>query len=178
MVGEEEIVLAQTELPRHPLGQDRSQAKEAFRELTWQHFDAMVQELAQAIRKDLEPDAGGGGAHGGGFVGGAVARVLHCDFYPVRISRRSRDRVVRSSPRIFGEMPRELKGKRTIIVDDVAASGDTLELAQTLAQKVGAREVATACLVAREGGYQPRWSVLTTNELMIFPWDYDFHELQ
>jgi len=50
-------------------------------------------------------------------------------------------------------MPRELKGKRVLIVDDVVSSGDTLELATALARKVGAREVNTASLVARPGGF-------------------------
>src|SRR5438132_1697643 len=80
---------------------------------------------------------------GGVFVGGAIAAALAADFYPVRISRRSRDKVVRRSPRMFGEMPRQLKGKKVLIVDDVAASGDTLELAKALAAKVGAKSVET-----------------------------------
>lgn len=171
--GDDVVLSPQSELPRHPFGQDRSTARTSFRELTWQRFDAMVQELARAIQEGFEPDAVVGVAHGGVFVGGAVARALRCDFYPVRISRRSRDKVVHSSPRVYGEMPKELKGKRVVVVDDVAASGDTLELAQVLAKKVGAREFATACLVARAGGYQPRWSALTTDELVVFPWDYE-----
>jgi hypoxanthine phosphoribosyltransferase len=171
--GDGVVLSPQSELPRHPLGQDRSRARTSFRELTWQRFDTLVQELARAIQEGFGPDAVVGVAHGGVFVGGAVARALRCDFYPVRISRRSRDRVVRSTPRVFGEMPKELKGKRVVVVDDVAASGDTLELAQALAKKVGVRELATACLVAREGGYQPRWAAITTDELVVFPWDYE-----
>jgi hypoxanthine phosphoribosyltransferase len=70
-------------------------------------------------------------------------------------------------------MPRELKAKRVLVVDDVAASGDTLELACKLAVKAGAKEVTTATLVSRENGYQPGWSALTTKALVVFPWDYE-----
>jgi hypoxanthine phosphoribosyltransferase len=132
----------------------------------------MVQALARRIQKTFKPQAVVGVAHGGVFVGGAIASALACEFYPVRISRRSRDQKRRKSPRMFGAMPRELKGKRVLVVDDVAASGDTLQLARSLAKKVGAIQVSTACLVSRESGYEPDWTALTTDELVIFPWDY------
>lgn len=135
----------------------------------------MVGELARAIRGSAKPQLVVGVAHGGVFVGGALARALGCEFVPVRITRRSRDTAPRAGPRgpkMLGQMPRELKGKRVLIVDDVAASGDTLELARTLARKAGARQVLTAVLLEREGGYTPDWSALESDELVIFPWDY------
>lgn len=172
----DDVVLSpQSELPRHPQGQDRSQARTPIRELTWAHLDAAAQELARNIRKKLKPDAVVGVAHGGVFVGGAVAKALACEFFPVRISRRSRDKA-RGAPRMYGEMPVELSGKRVLVVDDVAASGETLELARELALKVGARNVATACLVSREGGFQPDWVALVTSDLVVFPWDYNLLE--
>ncbi|MHB8874777.1 MAG: phosphoribosyltransferase [Myxococcaceae bacterium] len=156
-----------------PAGTDRSGGKSQFRELTWAQFDRLVQSLARQIGQSFKPEAVVGVAHGGVFVGGAIASALSCEFYPVRISRRSRDKVVRSRPQMFGKMPAELKGRRVLVVDDVAASGETLELARTLAGKVGAKEVATACLVSRPGGYAPTWTALPTDEFFVFPWDYD-----
>jgi hypoxanthine phosphoribosyltransferase len=69
-------------------------------------------------------------------------------------------------------MPRELRGRRVLIVDDVSASGDTLELARTLAQKAGARWVRTAVLVRRLKGYSPDFAAVRTDDLVVFPWDY------
>ncbi len=112
-------------------------------------------------------------AKGGVFVGGALAGLLSRDFYPVRISRRSRDRVVRRRPKVFGRMPAELSGKRVLIVDDVVASGDTLQLACDRAREAGAAEVQSAALVAREGGPRPDYFALETADLVVFPWDYD-----
>jgi len=154
-------------------GSDRSRQKSQFREISWAQFDRLVQGLARQIQKHYAPQAVVGVAHGGVFVGGAIASALACDFYPVRISRRSRDRVVRVRPRMFGKMPAELKGRRVLVVDDVAASGDTLELARALAKKAGAREVATACLLSRPGGFAPDWTALPTDEFFVFPWDYE-----
>lgn len=163
----------EAEVPPAVLGQDRSRQRTRFRELTWAQFDTLVQGLAREISQSFEPDAVVGVAHGGVFVGGAMARSLSREFFPVRISRRSRDKGPTDEPRIYGEMPAELKGRRVLIVDDVAASGDTLELAKALARKAGAKEVATACLVSREQGYSPDWCAVQTDDLVVFPWDYD-----
>lgn len=156
-----------------PRGSDRSDRKSAVRDLTWVEFDRMVQAMARKIQRTFHPDAVVGVAHGGVFVGGAIAGALGCDFYAVRITRRSRDKRVRKSPRLFGKMPRELKGKRVLVVDDVAASGETLKLACALALKVGAKEVSTACLVTQENGYQPGWTAISSDALVVFPWDYE-----
>lgn len=174
----EDVVLApQVEAPRQPTGKDQSRGRHAgIRELTWAAFDGAVQELAGEIRASFEPQAVVGVAHGGVFVGGALSSALGCEFFPVRISRRSRDpgEGARStSPRLSGEMPRELKGRRVLIVDDVASSGDTLELASQLARKVGAKQVKTACLVARPEGFAPDYHALATPGLVVFPWDYE-----
>ncbi|XXF79152.1 phosphoribosyltransferase family protein [Myxococcaceae bacterium GXIMD 01537] len=184
-----DVVLApQAEAPRLPSGRDLStRQKAAVRELSWADFDRAVQSLARSIQKSFAPEAVVGVAHGGVFVGGALSGALGCTFYPVRISRRSRDKasvpgkaakgagkVVRGAqPELAGEMPRELKGLRVLVVDDVAASGETLELATSLALEAGAREVETACLVARPEGFSPDYCALPTDALVVFPWDYD-----
>jgi hypoxanthine phosphoribosyltransferase len=154
-----------------PRGQDRSRQKGTAREWSWSEFDQAVQGLAQQISKSFEPDAVVGIAHGGVFVGGAIARAMGCDFFPVRISRRSRDKQVRSSPQSFQEMPPELKGRKVLLADDVVASGDTLELARALLDKVGVDEVRTACLIGRDN-YPVDWAAVVGDDLFVFPWDY------
>jgi hypoxanthine phosphoribosyltransferase len=169
-----DVVLSpQAEPPRGPLGQDRSAARSAARELTWSQFERRAQSLARTVRQEYAPDAVVGVAHGGVFVGGALAKALGVEFFPVRISRRSRDRVRLDQPKLFGEMPKELKGRRVLVVDDVASSGDTLELAAALAGKVGAREVKTCTLIARPEGFTPGWTGEVTEDFVVFPWDYD-----
>jgi hypoxanthine phosphoribosyltransferase len=170
----DDVVLSpQAEPPRGPLGQDRSGRRSMTTELSWAEFDRRAQSLARKVAKDWAPDAVVGVAHGGVFVGGALAKGLGCEFYPVRISRRSRDHKPTASPKLFGEMPKELKGQKVLVVDDVASSGDTLELAVAKAKKVGAREVRTCTLIARPDGFAPDWTALETDAFWVFPWDYD-----
>lgn len=169
-----DVVLApQAEAPRMPTGRDQSRQRSSVKELSWADFDRAVQGLARALGQAYKAEAVVGVAHGGVFVGGALSSALGCEFFPVRISRRSRDRSDVNKPKLSGEMPRELKGRRVLIVDDVAASGDTLELASALARKAGASEVKTAAMVARPEGYAPDFCALTTQSFVVFPWDYE-----
>ncbi|HVG62625.1 MAG TPA: phosphoribosyltransferase [Hyalangium sp.] len=169
-----DVVLApQAEAPRMPTGRDQSRQRSSVKELSWADFDRAVQEMARAIGKVYKVESVVGVAHGGVFVGGALSSALACEFFPVRITRRSRDRSDVNKPQLSGDLPRELKGRRVLIVDDVAASGDTLEMASTLARKVGARDVKTAVMVARPEGYAPDFCALSTSAFIVFPWDYE-----
>lgn len=151
-------------------GRDRSGEHPSVRELSWADFDRLVQSLALAA-KPFKPEAVVGLVHGGVFVGGALASALKADFFPVRITRRSRDHQALGGA-APDELPMELSGRRVLIVDDVAASGDSLEFALRAAKMRGVRRTATAALVARPGRYQPDYSALDSSELFVFPWDY------
>ncbi len=157
---------------REAIGMDRSNRKGSTRELSWAEFDRQVQALARASLKTFKPQAVVGIAHGGVFVGGAIASALKVDFYPVRITRRSRDLGVRTTPALSEEMPAELKGKRVLLVDDVAGSGDGLEMARRLAKSAGANKLATAALVSRPSGFAPDFVSFTEDTFFVFPWDY------
>ena len=169
----DDLVLApQAEAPRYPMASDRSDPKSSVRELSWAQFDRLVQVLARQIQRTYAADAVVGVAHGGVFVGGAVAGALGCDFFPVRISRRSRDKQPRSNV-VIGEIPPALAGKKVLVVDDVSASGETLELARMLISRVKPVDIKTACLVQRAEGYSPDFIALPTDGFIVFPWDYE-----
>ncbi len=171
----EDVVLApQAEAPRGMARVERRLREGAVKEMSWAEFDRLVQGLSREVKKGFAPDAVVGVVHGGVFVGGAIASALSLEFFPVRISRRSRDKASREGkPTLQGEMPKELRGKKVLVVDDIASSGDTLELAKVLLDKVKAKAVATACLVCKEEGYQPDFLALTHSGLVVFPWDYE-----
>ncbi|HYV49356.1 MAG TPA: phosphoribosyltransferase family protein [Myxococcaceae bacterium] len=163
----------QTQPPPGGLGQDRSAMREPARELTWARVDQLVTSLSRQIKRSFRPDAVVGVAHGGVFAGGAVASALGAEFFPVRISRRSRDHGGPRSIRLSAEIPPKLRNRRVLVVDDVASSGEALELALVLLSRVRARETRTASLIAREGAYAPDWAALTTSDFIVFPWDYE-----
>lgn len=150
---------------------DRSFSRHAAKELSWAEFDREVQALA---RKALgfKAEAVVGIAHGGVFVGGAVASALKVEFFPVRLTRRSRDSETRLPAGLSDDMPKELSGKRVLIVDDICSSGDSLEMATRLAKSAGATKVKTAALVTRPKGASPDFTAFSTDTFFVFPWDY------
>jgi hypothetical protein len=143
-----------------------------LREIPWAAFGEVSRQLAARIGQTFQPDLILGIAKGGVFVGGALAGALACDFVPVRVERRSRD--VEPLPETVGKLP-SLKGKRVLVVDDVANSGGTLAKGRALARKAGARDVRTAVLVVRPDGFRPDWHALETDALVLFGWDYQLH---
>ncbi len=147
--------------------------KRAVREIGWAAFGDVARQLAARIAQRYQADAIVGIAKGGVFVGGALAAALSADFYPVRIEKRSRDV---PSLAAASELP-DLRGKRVLVVDDVAATGQTLAKGRALARKAGAKDVRTAVLVARKKGRaRPDFCCLETSELVLFGWDYQLDE--
>ncbi|WP_373049495.1 phosphoribosyltransferase [Vulgatibacter sp.] len=152
---------------------DRSALQEpGLRELDWQHMAETARTLARQVAKTWSPELVIGVAKGGVFAGEEVATTLGLDFYPVRVGKRSRDAGARA-PAAAASMPAQARGKRVLVVDDIAGSGATLRAAVEAATAAGASEVRTATLVIRAGGFQPDFSCLETADLVVFPWDYE-----
>jgi hypoxanthine phosphoribosyltransferase len=146
--------------------------KKPVREIPWATFGEISRQLAARIGERFQPDLILGIAKGGVFVGGALAGALACDFVPIRVERRSRD--AGPLPEAVAKLP-ALKGKRVLVVDDVANTGNTLLKGRALARKAGARDVRTAVLVARPRGFRPDWHAVETDALVLFGWDYQLH---
>jgi len=143
--------------------------KRAVRELGWAAFGEVARVFAGRIALAYRPSVVVGIAKGGVFAGGAIAAVLGAEFYPVRIEKRRRD--ASPLPEAAAELP-DLRGKKVLVVDDVASTGATLARARALARKARAKEVRTAVLVARPRGARPDFAAFETDELVLFGWDY------
>ena len=167
----EQLLSPQSELPRELLGQDRSGSRHLVREMSWAQFDGAVQAMAREIAAAYTCDLVVGIAPGGLYVGSALASALGKPFHPVRILGRTRDPLTGRMPKIMA-MPRQVKGARILLVDDVLASGMTLRRAIDGARKAGARQIRTATLLCRDQGASPDWTVLVMEGPLVFPWDY------
>jgi hypoxanthine phosphoribosyltransferase len=139
--------------------------------MSWAQFDGAVQAMAREISAAYTCDLVVGIAPGGLYVGSALAGALGKPFHPVRILGRTRDPLTGRMPKVMA-MPRQVKGARILLVDDVIASGMTLRRAIELAKKAGARQIRTATLLCRDQGASPDWTVLVMEGPLVFPWDY------
>ncbi len=169
---DEDVFSAAGGVPTVPSGLPGSDfsRRQSIRELSWGEFDRHVQTLARAINVKFKPQAVVGLVHGGVFVGGALASALKVEFFPVRVTERSRDSS--RNERASDDMPRELAGRRVLIVDDVASSGDSIAFAQKLARASGVKAVKSAALIARPGRFEPDFAAVVGDEFYVFPWDY------
>lgn len=139
-------------------------------ELDWAMFGELCRALALKVARDYAPEAIVGIARAGVIPGAVMASILRVDFYSMNISRKHGDEI-RERPEILSAAPRHVRGKRVLIVDEITSSGDTLRLALAAVRDVQPAEVRTATSFARNTGYQPDYSALTTDANVIFPWD-------
>lgn len=139
-------------------------------EVDWAMFGELCRALALKVAREYDPEVIVGIARAGVIPGAVIASILRLDFYSMKISRREGDDV-RERPAVLSAAPREVEGRRVLIVDEITTSGDTLRLALAAVRDVRPAEVRTATSFARTTGYQPDFSALTMDANVIFPWD-------
>lgn len=140
-------------------------------EISWQRFGELCRELARKVCP-YDPEVVIGIAKGGVLPAAVVASMLRREFYPIRLSRRYDDRLVRDDPAILVGVPDVVDGKRVLIVDDICITGRTLEMAAQQAEMLGATAARTASLFVHTFSHKPHYFVLESDDLIINPWDY------
>lgn len=156
----------------HPFDPSPPRAgEEQFLDLSWEMFGELCRALAFRVAREYDPDLVVGIARAGVIPGAVVASILRLDFYSMRISRRKGAERVRERPAILSAAPRQARGKRILLVDEITTSGETLRLGLAAVRDVQPAEVRTATSFARTRGYKPDYFSLETDATVIFPWD-------
>lgn len=145
--------------------------EDQFMELSWEMFGELCRALAMRVARDYDPEMVVGIARAGVIPAAIVASLLRIDFYSMKISRREGDEKVRERPAVLSAAPSQAQGKRVVLVDEVATSGDTLRLALAAVRDVHPAEVRTATTFVRPMGYEPDYYALETDQTIVFPWD-------
>ncbi len=143
--------------------------------LDWNTFAKLSLELAKKIADDGRSfDVVLAILRGGYIVAKLVADALGIDaIATVEIKFYKGIGETRERPIVVQPITMDIRDRRVLVVDDVADSGRTLQVATDLAMLRGAREVATATLF-----YKP-WSIIIpdyyaakTDKWIVFPWEY------
>ncbi len=142
-----------------------------FHEASWDDFDRLTAKLTEALA-DAGVEAVVGIGRGGLFPASQIAGALRRELYPVRVSRRVDDRVVRETPEWVVPVVDRVAGRTVAVVDDVADSGETLALVRERVEGLGAARVVTAALFAHSWS-EPRPDVvgMDTDAFVVLPWD-------
>ena len=139
--------------------------------ISWERFEQLVRLLAEQV-ESFEPQIILGIARGGLFPGTMLSFILRREFYPIRLTRRLNDAVVREKPTWLIHPPDKVRGRRILLVDEIAYSGHTLAIAAEVVVQMGAAEVRTAALFAHTwADPRPDYVALTSDALILNPWD-------
>ena len=95
-------------------------------EIEWPFFGELSRGLALKVARAYDPELVIGIATAGVIPGAVIAAILGREFHSLVVSRKFHASQARENPEIFGSAPREVRGKRVLIVDDLAIQGDTL----------------------------------------------------
>lgn len=139
--------------------------------IPWERFEALVRQLAVQIEPD-EPQIIIGIARGGLFPATMLSFILRREFYPVRLTRRLNDAVVSPQPTWLVKPPDKVRGRRVLVMDEIADSGRTIAMAAEEVRRMGASHVRTAVLYAHTwADPRPDYVGLTSDALILNPWD-------
>lgn len=153
-------------------GTSGSVGEQGVMELSWDVFGELCRALAVKVsRSGYRPDVVVGIAKAGVIPGAVVASILRADFYSMKITRRELGGGVRETPELLSSAPRQARGQRVLIVDEICTTGETLRMAKNALRNVAPTEVRTAVSIVKVGGFQPDYHALETEGTVIFPWD-------
>lgn len=136
--------------------------------LTWDKVHADVFELSQQVlQSSFRPELLIGIAYGGIIPATLMYFCLPETGYRVLYPRKSQGFELETS-----EFAKEVKGKRVLLIDDLAISGDSLLEVKNDVKDMGASEVAAAALYHSSDYTSLEYSVrpIPEGELIVFPW--------
>jgi len=149
--------------------------RKGIEEITWERFGELSRMLTEQL-SDKKIDIVIGIARAGLFPATAVACALRSELYPVRVTRRVNDVVQYESPIWRVDVPATVTNRRVAVIDEIADTGETLAIVAARALERGARRVWTLSLVAHSwANPKPDFTALTSDALLIFPWDKQVH---
>ena len=139
-------------------------------EIEWPFFGELSRGLALKVARVYDPEIVIGIATAGVIPGAVIAAILGREFHSLVVSRKFKAARARETPEIFGSAPKEVRGRRVLIVDETCDSGDTMRLAISAVADAGASEIRTA-VSFQTGEYTPDFHAIATESTIILPWD-------
>jgi hypoxanthine phosphoribosyltransferase len=145
--------------------------RQGIHPISWDDFHGLVRALAAAVAP-WRPEIVLPVLRGGAYPGALLAHILQIEVYPVRLTRRVDDVVVRDSPVWLVEPPAVVAGRRVLVVDEMCSTGETINLVRDRVMALGAAGARAATLYAHTWGAPASDYVgLITDELVLNPWD-------
>lgn len=146
-------------------------SRKGVRKISWEEYIQLCRQLAEKIAL-LDIDIIIGIARAGLYPAAQLAGMLQKEIIPIRLSRRVNDVVRYKKPRWITDIPDSVKEQSVLIVDEIADSGQTLQMVAEKAKKQKASSVTTVTLVTHSWAKpKPELFAVESDELILFPWD-------
>ena len=144
------------------------------RYISWEEFHKLTRVLAERVEESgFVPDFLIG-ITSGGLVPLVLLGALFHTKNVTTISARSYTDKNRGELDIFAKPDVRLEGRRVLVVDEIADSGETLrQVIGLLTERYRATEVRSAVVVVnvKRNAYRPDYFVEETDRWVVFPWD-------
>ncbi len=85
-------------------------------EIEWPLFGELSRGLALKVARAYDPEVVIGIATAGVIPGAVIAAILGREFHSLVVSRKYHAEYLRESPEVFGTAPRDVRGRRVLIV--------------------------------------------------------------
>ncbi len=141
---------------------------------TWsQIFDMLFCQAQKIQNQSYTPDVVVGIARGGIISARILTDLLETPQLEIlQIGFYTGINQTQLKPTLKQPLSLNFAGKKTLIVDDIADSGESLKLAQTHLQEMGAKEIKTATLFKKPfSTLIPDFYEKQTSHWVVFPWD-------
>ncbi len=148
-----------------------SSPSRAVEAVSWEQFNQLVRQLAEQTAS-FEPQLILGVTRGGLFPATMLSFALRHEMYPIRLAHHhtATDEAARATWLV--RPPEKVKGRRVLIVHEIAESGRTLALAAAETRAMGAAQVRTAALYAHTwANPRPDYVAWTSDAMILSPWD-------
>jgi len=141
---------------------------------TWDEVYVMMIELARRIKSSgYSPQVIVGVSRGGWPPARVMSDLLeNPNLANMKVEFYKNIGVTAQRPKITQPVTSEVIGKRVLVVDDVADSGQSLRIAERHLRQKGAQEIRVCTLYLKPKSiFKPNHYAKTTSKWIIFPWE-------
>ena len=147
--------------------------------LNWSEFGKIVMTMAKYIGEKYDPDVIIGIGRSGLIPASILVKKLGTsEFYTIIMSLYSEGKPphrLDEEPRVLFDNIGSLTGKKVLVIDDFARTGDTIKKVTGIVREREAKEVKSAVVGLRQdASYKPGFVGTTFEGCLIFPWDSPF----
>lgn len=139
--------------------------------MSWEEVEEAITALADAIKREFDPDVIVGIARGGlipavrlsHLLGDKLLRVIQVEYYKgVNLHLKK--------PKLYADIKR-ISGK-VLVVDDVTDTGTSLEFVLKHLKRKGVKEIRVATIAYKpKSRFKPDYYTFETDKWIVFPWE-------